>query len=211
MNYLNPAEYQAYGLSEETPDSLIAAASAMIDGYCCRPSLGVTTYVERLRVGRNRQTVRLSSGPLASADGVSPPVVACRVRLQRIDREFEVCGYGALNALQQSALVFGLTGLWSAVDPSTVITYANGEAELPLNFFTVPFDEAELTYTAGYTVLPAAVKTACAQIVKNAGATPAINVKRQVVDALQMEYFGSSLLDDEVKRMLRPYVATRLG
>ena len=39
--------------------------------------------------------------------------------------------------------------------------------ELPANLFGVPFDEAEVTYTAGYTVAPVPVKNACAQIVKN--------------------------------------------
>lgn len=217
MNYIDPAEYLGYGLSEETPDSLVAAASAMIDGYCRRPSLGVTVYVERLRVGRDRQTVRLSHGPVVSADGVALPVTACRVRLSRIRGEFGLFGDAswpggyALQALQQEAAIFGLGGQWATVDPSTVVLYANGEAELPWNFFSVPFDEVELTYTAGFAVVPAAVKTACAQIVKNAAATPAVNVRKQQMDSMRMEYFGASLLDDEVKRMLRPYVAMRLG
>lgn len=211
MNYLDPSEYAVYGLGAETPDALIASASAMIDGFCCRPSLGVAVYVERLRPGRDRRTVRLSYGPAVSADGVALPVTACRVRLVRMDRAFEASGYGALNALQQNALIFGLTGQWSTVDPASVVVYANGEAEIPYNFFTVPFDEVELTYTAGYPTVPAAVKSACAQIVRNAQATPAINVRKQQVDQMRMEYFGTSLLDDEVKRMLRPYVAQRLG
>ena len=107
--------------------------------------------------------------------------------------------------------MFGLGGTWTSVDPTTVVVYANGEAELPLNFLGVPFNEAELTYTAGYVTVPAAVKAACAQIVKNANATPALTVKKQSIDAMDMEYFGPSLLDDEVKRMLRPYLCARLG
>lgn len=217
MNYLDPAEYQVFGLSEETPDALVAAASAMIDGFCRRPSLGVTQYVERLRVGRDRQTVRLSHGPAVSADGIALPVTACRVRLSRVRRAIESYGevgaagvYG-ISALQQEAAIFGVTGTWSAIDPAAVVLYANGEAELPVNFFSVPFDEVEMTYTAGFATVPSAVKLACAQIAKNAAATPAVNVKKQQVDAMRMDYFSASLLDDEVKRMLRPYVSGRLG
>lgn len=207
VNYLNPAEYGLYGLGAETPDTLVAAASAMIDAHCRRPSLAVTSYVERVRVSRDGQTVRLTHLPVVSADGVAPAVTACRVRIRRLGR---ACGYND-NPLQQAAAVFGMGGTWSAVDPTTVVVYANGEAELPRNFLGVPFDEAEVTYTAGYAVTPTAVQNACAQIVKNAQATPALNVKRQAVDSMTMEYFSAALLDDEVKRMLRPYLSARLG
>ena len=215
MSYLLPAEYGLYGLSVETPDALIAAASAMIDAHCRRASLLVTSYVERVRVSRDGQTVRLTNLPVVSADGVAPAVTACRVRLRRLGRtcalpSVELDLYD-LGPLRQAAAVFGMCGTWTAVDPTTVVVYANGEAELPRNFMGVPFDEAEVTYTAGYPAIPAAVKSACAQIVKNAQATPALNVKRQTVDAMTLEYFSAALLDDEVQRMLRPYLSARLG
>ena len=72
-------------------------------------------------------------------------------------------------------------------------------------------DEAEITYTAGYSTVPAPVQTACAQIVRNAGNTPGLNVKRSHVDALEMDYFSNTLLDSDVRRLLQPYCAVRLG
>lgn len=199
MGYLDPAEYVLFGLDEETPDALVSAASAIVDGFCRRASLLVTSYVERLRVGRDGRTLRLSNGPLAAG-----AITACRVRLRRVD---------ALNAtpLQRDAAVFGLGGAWSTVDPQQVVSYPNGEVELPAHIFGVPFDEGELTYSAGFATVPNAVKIAVAQIVKNAQATPGLNVKRQQVDALAMEYFAPALLDDEVKRLLKPFVSMRLG
>ncbi len=52
---------------------------------------------------------------------------------------------------------------------------------------------------------------ACAQIVKNTQATPSLNVKSSKLDTMQMEYFSNSLIDDPGSRLLRPYVANRLG
>ena len=215
MSYLSPAEYLLYGLSAETPDALVAAASGMIDAFCRRPSLGVMSYVERVRVSRDGQTVRLSNEPIVSADGVAPAVTACRVRMRRMGNTYAMPGVQQnaydLAPLQQAAAVFGLGGTWTTVDPTTVVVYANGEAELPLSFLGMPFDEAEMTYTAGFATIPVPVKNACAQIVKNANATPALNVKKQAIDAMDLEYFGASLQDDDVKRVLRPYMSARQG
>jgi hypothetical protein len=73
------------------------------------------------------------------------------------------------------------------------------------------YGEAEVTYTAGLAVIPDAVKVACAQIVKNAQATPGMNVKSSKMDTLQTQYFSGSLIDSQVQALLRPYVAERLG
>ncbi len=75
----------------------------------------------------------------------------------------------------------------------------------------MPYVEAEVTYTSGYVDVPVPVKIACAQIVKNAQAMPALNVKRQAMDGMKMEYFQGALLDAEVQRLLQPYVAERVG
>jgi hypothetical protein len=73
------------------------------------------------------------------------------------------------------------------------------------------YDEAEVTYTAGLTTIPDQLKVACAQVVKNAQATPGLNVKSSRMDTLQTEYFSDSLIDSQVQALLRPYVAERLG
>jgi hypothetical protein len=59
--------------------------------------------------------------------------------------------------------------------------------------------------------MPPAIKIACAQIVKNAQATPAMNVKGSKMDTLQMQYFSGSLIDANVQKLLAPYVAQRIG
>jgi hypothetical protein len=199
MAYLLPAEYAAYGLTTETADAWVNAASAMMEAFCRRPTLVAASYVERLRVGRASLAVRLSYGPLVSVDGV-------RARFGR---------YGGENAWSLgfvAAAAFCSPGTWTAVDVSTLdVDTSIGEVRLPWNVLGVPYHEVEVTYTAGLAEASDALKVACAQIVKNAEATPGLNVKSSRVDTLQMEYFSDSLLDSQVQALLRPYVAERLG
>ena len=68
-----------------------------------------------------------------------------------------------------------------------------------------------MTYQAGLAVVPVGVKVACAQIVKNAQAMPALNVQKTRMDTLQMQYFSGDLLDVSVRSLLRPYVAHEGG
>jgi hypothetical protein len=70
MGYLLPAEYAEFGLTDETADAWVTAASAMMEAYCRRPTLFSASYTERMRVPREAQTVRLSYGPLVSVDAV---------------------------------------------------------------------------------------------------------------------------------------------
>ena len=97
-------------------------------------------------------------------------------------------------------------------DPTTLdVNVVTGEFRFAWNVMGLRYAEAEVTYAAGLETLPDAVKVACAQIVKNAQATPGLNVKSSKMDTLATQYFSDSLLDSQVKALLRPYVAERLG
>jgi hypothetical protein len=203
MGYLLPAEYAEFGLTAETADAWVTAASAMMEAYCRRPTLGVASYTERMRVPLEAQTVRLSYGPLVSVDAV-------RARYVRPRRDEAVCGEMALQKIFASA--FALPGQWVTVDPSTLdVSLPTGEFRFAWNVMGMRYGEAEVTYTAGLAVIPAQVKVACAQVVKNAQATPGFNVKASKLDTLQTQYFSGSVIDSQVAALLRPYVAERLG
>jgi hypothetical protein len=205
--YLLPTEYVQYGLSPETADDWVTMASALMDSHCRRPSLQVTQYTERLRLTANSQSVRLTYRPLVVAEGATSPLVAIRIRYARPRR-------GELTDpfFDRVADAFGLPGSWSTLDPASVdINLAAAELTFPANILGLSYNEAEVTYTSGLATITTPVKVACAQIVKNAQATPALNVKASRIDTLQMQYFSGSLLDDQVKALLRPYVAERLG
>jgi hypothetical protein len=80
-----------------------------------------------------------------------------------------------------------------------------------VNLLGLNYNEVEVTYTAGVATTPPPLKIACAQIVKNAQATPVMYVKGSKMDTLQMQYFAGSLVDPNVQSLLAPYVAQRIG
>ncbi len=107
---------------------------------------------------------------------------------------------------------FSLPGQWTAIDPNSVDYDPNtGELTLPWNVLGLPYNEVAVTYTAGLAAIGDDVKSACAQIVRNAQSTPALNASKTKIDTMQMQYFSSSLVDETVQAWLRPYVANRLG
>ena len=206
MGYLLPTEYVQYGLTAETTDDWVTMASALIEAHCRRPSLLVTQYVERLRVTAGAQTVRLSYLPIAGPDAATA-LVSVRARYGRPRR-----GELADVFREQVAWAFTVPGSWTDLSVTTVdLNVVTGELVLPSNFLGLSYNEVEVTYLAGVATIPPAVKVACGQIVRNAQATPGMNVKSSRMDTMQMQYFSSSLLDEQVQILLRPYVAVRMG
>jgi hypothetical protein len=207
MGYLLPTEYTQYGLTTETTDDWVTMASALMESYCRRPSLLVTQYVERMRLTAGSQAVRLSYRPLAAAVGATSPLVSVQVRYAR-PRRGELPDYFH----EQIAWAFSIPGSWNALDVTTVdVNQTTAELTFPVSFLGLDYNEVEVTYTSGVVVVPDALKVACVQIVKNAQATPAMNVKSNKMDTVQMQYFSSSLIDPQVQMLLKPYVAERLG
>ena len=207
MAYLLPADYVNYGLPAGTTPDWVTAATALINSYCRRPDLNVIQYTERLRIVGGSQTVRLTYLPLTPLGDATSPLVTIEGRYGRPRR-----GEIAQVALVEIALAFSLPGQWTAIDPTTV-DYAvdTGELTLPWNVMGLPYNEVSVTYTAGLAVSGDDVKSACAQLVRNAQAQPALNASMTKMDTMQMRYFSSSLLDETVMTWLRPYVANRLG
>lgn len=206
MQYLADSEYETYGLEAATPAALVASASSLIDSLCRRPSLGVTQYSERVRIAPETGRARLTYLPLCPAEGSSSPLVKVRVR-------YGPSEFGFSSDLGTSvAQVFGLAGTWVDLDAAQCEFVAStGELIIPAQVLGVPYIEAEVTYTAGFAVIPDGVKFACAQLVRNAQASPALNVRRSGLDSMQMEYFGATLADEDVKRLLAPFVSVRCG
>jgi hypothetical protein len=207
MAYLEPADYANYGLPDSMTADWITAATALINSYCRRPDLNVTQYTERLRIVSGSRAVRLSYLPLAPLGSAASALISMQGRYAQPRR-----GEAIDNALIEAACAFSLPGQWVTIDPGTVDFDTNtGELTLPWNVFGLPYNEISVTYTAGLATIGDDVKTACAQIVRNAQATPALNASKTKIDTMQMQYFSSSLVDETVKAWLRPYIANRLG
>jgi hypothetical protein len=207
MAYLQPADYPNYGLPDGTSADWITAATALINSHCRRPDLNVIQYTERLRLTAGSQSVRLSYLPLQPLGTATTPIVSIEGRYAKPRHGEMVEG-----PLYEMIWAFSLPGKWTAIDPNSVDCDSNtGELVLPWNVLGLTYNEITVTYTAGLAAIGDDVKTACAQIVRNAQSTPALNASRTKIDTMQMQYFSSSLLDETVKTWLRPYVANRLG
>jgi hypothetical protein len=207
MAYLQPADYPNYGLPAGTTADWITAATALINSFCRRPDLNVIEYTERLRLTTGAHTVRLTYLPLAPLGTATSPIVNIEGRYAK-PRRGEIVN----ESMAEMAWTFSLPGQWTSIDPSLVDYDARtGELTLPWNVLGLPYNEVTVTYTAGLTTIGDDVKSACAQIVRNAQATPALNASKTKIDTMQMEYFSSSLLDETAQTWLRPYVANRLG
>ena len=207
MAYLQPADYPNYGLPAGTTADWITSATALINSYCRRPDLNVIQYTERLRLTSGAQTALLSYLPLSPQGTATTPLVSIEGRYARPRR-----GETFSDPLSEIARAFSLPGQWSSIDPGSVDFDPNtGELTLPWNLLGLSYNEVSVTYTAGLATIGDDVKTACAQIVRNAQSTPALNASATKMDTMQMKYFSSSLVDETVQAWLRPYIANRLG
>jgi len=206
MNYLDATEYLTYGLEAATDPSWVTAASAIIDAHCRRATLGVSQYEERLKMPPELNTVRLSYLPLATIAPATTPIVTLQGRYG-IPRRGE---WPFPELSLEFALVFALPGSWTTIDPTSIDIWADsGELTFPVNALGLFFNEVDVVYNAGLATIPSSVKVACAQVVKNAQATPALNVKSGKMDRLRLDYFGDTLVDDTVRSLLEPFVARK--
>jgi hypothetical protein len=209
MNYLQPSEYELYGLEATTALAWVTAASAIVDSHCRRVTLATNQYTERLRTENGQRPVQLTYLPLNPVAPATSPIVSVQARYatpRRGELEYEAMGWDI-------AIAFGIPGTWTALNAADVDFFADtGEVTLPMSVLGWAFTEVEIVYTAGFDTFPDPVKVACAQLVKNAQATPALNVKRNVLpDRMQLMYFSDSLMDETVQSLLAPYVAQRVG
>ena len=205
MGYLQPTEYESFGLAPDTTDDWITVASALMENYCRRASLTVAQYEERFRLVAGSQCFQLSYLPLVALSPATLPLVNVKARYTYPRR-------GELrHEFQELWNAFSLPGSWITLEPTTIDWMPDGGLTLPMTLLGLPFNEVDVTYTAGLSVIPDAVKSACALIVKNAQSTSGMNVKSSKVDMVQVQYFSDQLVDNTVKTLLRPWVANRLG
>jgi hypothetical protein len=151
-------------------------------------------------------TVRLSHLPLVAVAPATTPIVSVQGRYG-MPRRGE---WPFAEISLEFALVFALPGSWTTIDATSIDVWADsGELTFPVNALGLVFNEVDVVYTAGLATIPNGVKVACAQVVKNAQATPALNVKAGRVDRMRLEYFSDTLLDETVRSLLAPYVAQK--
>jgi len=209
MNYLADSEYQSYGLEADTPESWVSAASSIINAHCSRPTLWESQFTERIRLVPGRNLLQLTYLPLSIPQGGSSPLISGRARYGIPRRGDDLTMW---EMATEYAMAFSLPGTWIDLDVSNFDFFPDtGEISWLSNPLGVCFDEMELTYTGGFTTIPDPVKFACVQLVRNAQAMPALNVREGTLNAMHFAYFADSLLDSTVQFMLAPYVARKVA
>jgi hypothetical protein len=208
MTYLDASELEAYGLESTTAPAWVTAASAIVDAHCRRATLAVSQYTERLLVTTGRNTVRLTYLPLVAVSPATSAIVSARAR-DATPRRGE---WAYDDVAWEAAAVFRIPGTWTDLNPADMeSSYETGDTTLPVNALGWGFSEVEVVYTAGLDPIPVPVKVACAQLVQNAQAMPALNVRKGFLDKMRLEYFSETLLDEKVRSLLAPYVAQKVG
>ena len=209
MNYLSNSEYESYGLEPETPESWVSAACAIINAHCNRPTLWASQFTERVRLVPDRKVLRLTYLPLARDSDGSSPITSAKARYGMPRRGDNPTLW---DVTTEYAATFGLPGAWIDLDVSTLDYFPDtGEVSWLPNPLGAYFDEMEVVYNAGFTTIPDPVKFACVQLVRNAQAMPALNVREGSLNAMHFAYFADTLLDSTVQTMLGPYVAQKVG
>jgi hypothetical protein len=204
--YLSAAEFPAYGLADSTDPALVRVARDLVDSFCRRASILIAQYEERTKLPDGRPVTRASFTPLIAAEGNESPFLSLRAR-HGLPR-----GSGSDAVLGAMLAPFGGPPAWVELDPAAVDFHRDtGEIWLPAGLYGAPYTEVEMTYTAGYAEPPENVKLACAQIIRNIESHPAPNVRSAQLDRLQLEYFAGSLLDEDTRRLLAPFIALRLN
>jgi hypothetical protein len=156
MPYLQPSDYASYGLPDSTTADWITAATSLINTFCRRPDLNITQYTERLRLTEGSQCARLSYLPLASLADAASPIVSVQARYARPRR-----GEIPEQPLWDIAWAFALPGQWIALDVSQLdFDPRTGELTLRNNVMGLPYNEIEVTYTAGLAEIGDDIKSA---------------------------------------------------
>ena len=201
MNYLQPSEYSNFGLDAATNEAFVTAASRLIDAHCRRATLAPQAYTERHRLASGRNTLLLTYLPVISLTSARGRFAKPR-RDESQSNELVIAISGA----------FGLPGTWTDLDVTSFdLDVRTGEVSLPAHPLGLAYNEIEITYQAGLATISDDVKSACAQIVKNIAAVPAMNLKSSRIDKLKIEYFSDSLIDASVQKLLAPYVAQKVA
>ena len=208
MNYL---DYDGvFDLRAGCGDGSVVGDGGFGHHRCALPAgdAGSEQYEERLKMPPELNTVRLSYLPLVTVAPATTPIVTLQGRYG-IPRRGE---WPFPEMSLEFALVFALPGSWTAIDPTTIDIWAeSGELTFPVNALGLFFNEVDVVYNAGMEHdSDDGVKVACAQIVKNAQATPALNVKSRQIDRMRLDYFGPHVGGRHgAQSCWQPYVARK--
>lgn len=216
--YLDPAEYEDYGLDPNIPDSVVASACRMINRYTkhlTSATVATTGVVNGLWSGSyiEIKNLKIDSNVIRLPYRPSTSITAMRGRQKRNRRSDPPDAY---DPSMQYSGVSALTGIapWITIDPAQAMLLQNGQCEVPYHYIYGKFAEVEVTYLAGYTVIPEHIKEATAKLARELPVDyldmSMANVKSITESKHQLTRFDATFLTDDVKELLRNDIAKGL-
>lgn len=118
--------------------------------------------------------------------------------------------YYDLNLLSTMAAFGGPPAWTSFTIPASSLNPDTGDLWVPAGVLLSYYTEVKIRYVAGWsaTGLPPQIKIACAEIVRALQAAPmGPQIRRFGAGKLTTERFADTVMDDNIRSMLRPYMA----
>lgn len=169
--------------------------------------IGMTITDESLQPG-SRSLVQLGQWPIAK-------IISGVGRYGYGRRSDQMMGsFDDINMLSMLAS-FGGPPAWETFEvQASSVSQRDGFVWIPSGILLSYFTDVKLRYIAGWqaSALPAPIKLACAmlaQAIMDQGMGP--NVRRFNTGKVDIQKFSATVLDDDVKSILRPYRATILA
>lgn len=164
--------------------------------------------MEQIELPERRSTVMLSQWPIQQ-------VVSGLGKFGYGRRSVQEAGYFDEVNLVAAVSAFGGTPTWEAFDiASSSYNSRTGEYWVPSSLLLSYFTEVKIQYIGGWSAdaLPSQIKVACAAIVSALeAAAMGPQVRRFNAGKTDIQRFTDSVMDPDIKSMLRPYQATVLG
>lgn len=156
---------------------------------------------EKRFMPKNRPVTRVMHGPVMRLMSIAGRYSFGR----RGDFSMPGDDISLLSSIQQ----FGGMPVWEAVDPLTAnCELDTGEVWVPSGIMNAHYNEVRVHYLAGFqaSALPNAIKQACALLVNALAMVPDLSgVKSYKAGNTAIAKFANSMIDDDVKDLLRPF------
>ncbi len=167
------------------------------------------TIEETITLPKSRTLATLSKGPIVRV--VSAFGRVTYTRRSRDTQQQSMQDYGMLAAVS----AFGGAPVWQEIQlADSDIDTSTNQVWCPTGIMMVPYNEVRFSYISGFqaSALPYQIKQATANILKAIGESPAgASIKTFKAGETQMERFLASIIDDETRLMLGPFVAKNYG
>lgn len=200
--YITPEQLQqSYGFC--ATEGQIRMAQSLVDTTCCRKSLLVAEYTERLNLLDDRNQAILAVKPVVQ-------LMRCQGRYsygRRDRRQINTINYDYVAALA----VFGSPPSYVEIDINQIdVNALTGELWLPTGFFLVSYSEIEVIYHAGYANIPRRAIAALIEIINTMQAKGVSDRTKYDVGQVHRTFANEGFVTKTAMDLLTPFIVHSL-